>query len=106
MLYSLKHSKYEKKVIQDCLRGHRPLPDVIKNAPELYAGLEFTYAAFLDLSGDRPLGWTPGPIPWSSIMDYAKAHELSGEETEDLLFFIRRMDDAFLRYHESKTKKT
>lgn len=91
-------------MIQECYRDRRPLPKSIRNAPELLMGLEFTYGAFIDLNVERSFGWVPGPIPWSSIYDYARTHDLTPEETEDLTFLIRRMDEAYLRYHDEKAK--
>ena len=77
----------------------------IQNAPSLLMGLEFTYGAFMDLTLDRPMGWGPGAIPWSVIYDYARCHGLHREECEDLAYHLRRMDEAFLRYHDEKTSK-
>jgi len=51
----------------------------------------------------------PGPIPWRSVVEYASYYELDMDETDELLFMIRKMDGAFLRYHqkrmEDKAKK-
>ena len=68
-------------------------------------GLELFYGAFLDLSTCRPSGWGLCAIPWTVIHDYASANRLMGDEREDLFFHIRKMDDAYMEYHKSKTDK-
>lgn len=35
-------------------------------------------------------------IPWTSIANYSKAFELDEEQTEDLFYFIRHMDDSYI----------
>ena len=57
------------------------------------------------MSGDRSIGMGPGPIPWASMVFYAQHHELDDDETGNLLFFLRKMDTAFLRYHEKKLER-
>jgi len=39
-------------------------------------------------------------IPWTAIMEYAERNELNDEQEYDLLFFMRKMDDAFLKWYE------
>ncbi len=56
----------------------------------------------MDLTGDRSLGMGPGPIPWVAITAYSDYHELDQEESEDLLYYIRKMDEAYLTYHQKE----
>lgn len=86
------------------MRDRLPLPNRIQNAPVLWLGLEFFYSAFLDLNTCRPSGWNLGPIPWSAIADYANAMDVIGEQRDDLFFFVRSLDSAYLEYHEVKAK--
>jgi hypothetical protein len=71
-------------------------------APVLENGLEFYLQAFFDLSSDRSRGFDQGPIPWSSIISYASHYGLDYEETEELLFFVRRLDNEYLKKANSK----
>lgn len=42
------------------------------------------------------------PIPYMMIVEYALLHEFTAEQREDLLYYVRRMDSAFLKWYESK----
>lgn len=80
-----------------------PLPERIKNAPELLLGLELYYRAFLDLTSCRGNGYgTEGPIPWTATHEWANAHNLSGEQREDLFYFIPHMDEVYLKFKAKK----
>jgi len=105
LLYSIDQGPQECKIIQQCLRERLPFPQAIQNAPQLQMGLELFFDAFLDLDGDRPPGWTTSPIPWAVVKDYAKAYNITGEQRDDLVFFVRRMDRAYLGHLEKKAKK-
>lgn len=91
-------------MILNCYRRKRPLPDVIKNAPDLLIGLELYFEAFIELNTTRQTGWGAGPIPTSAIYEYAYCLGLDEEETEDLLYLIRKMDEAFLQYMKRKSQ--
>ena len=79
--------------------GH-PLPERIANSPELQIGLQLYLQAFLNLDSER----TDGPIPWSSIKDYAQAFEFDEEQSDDLFYFVRRMDNEYLKIKAAKAK--
>lgn len=81
-----------------------PLPDRIKNAPELQLGLEFFYLAFLELSSCRYLGFGAGPIPWLSISSYCEINDVVGEQREDLIFHVQKLDQAYLDWESKKIK--
>ena len=89
--------------MQECMLRHRPLPGCIQNAPTLFLGNELWYAAFLDLSSERELGWSTGPIRWTAICDYAEAW---GLDLADLEYFIREMDKVYLVKTAPKPKKS
>jgi hypothetical protein len=80
------------------------LPDRIANAPELPQHLEWYITAFYDLTNDRQSGFGEGPIPITSVLTYAKYYELDSYEVDDLWFFIRQLDAAYLKYVEKKNK--
>jgi hypothetical protein len=82
-----------------------PLPQAIQNAPELTIGLELYYGAFFDLDPDRPQSHGGlGPIPWSSIHSYAVAWALDEEQTDDLFYYVRQMDSAYLKWQAGKAE--
>ena len=83
---------------------HRPLPEKMQNAPELYMGLVLYYSAFVELSPDRAIGFGLGPIPWTARQLYAEKNGFSEEQTEDLHFFIVEMDKVYLDYMEKKSE--
>lgn len=91
--------------MQMCLRDGRPIPKAIQNAPELWMGLELFFTAWLELTPDRPSGWDVRPIPWTSISQYAEVFGITGEQRDDLFYFVRAMDDAYLKHCRKKSKK-
>lgn len=40
------------------------------------------------------------------MRDYADAYSITGEQREDLFYFVRAMDKAYLKYVDSKAKKS
>lgn len=75
----------------------QPLPERIANAPELFLGSELYLCAFFDLDSERSHGMGLTRIPWSRIKDYAIAFDLDEQQTEDLLYYIPKMDNANLQ---------
>lgn len=94
----------EQTIIKQCLRLGHPLPKRIQDAPQLQLGLELFYDAFWDLNGCRTFGMGMGPIPWTAIKDFAQAFEFDEEQFDDLYYYVRRMDDAYLKHHAPKKK--
>ena len=96
--------KAEQRIIHDCYRRKRPLPERIANAPDLFTGLELIFDAFIELNTTRQSGWGPGPIPSNAILDHCFYLGLNDDETVDMIYFIRKMDQAFLTYMTRKNK--
>jgi len=92
----------EARILKECYAWHRPVPDRILNAPELLLGLEVYYEAYMELNTCRSVSWSAGPIPWTSVQDYAIINEFTEEEATDLQYFIRKMDHAFLKRMDKK----
>jgi len=86
--------------------GKKPSQEVT-NEPELRAGLEFYYSAFLDLDRERShgMGWTR--IPWTAIAMYSQFYCCTDEQTDCLFVHIKAMDDAYLKQldEEAEAKK-
>lgn len=94
----------ESRILKECYVWRRPIPERIQHAPELWLGLEIYFQAFMDLNTCRSTGWSAGPIPWSAVQDYAITFGLDSEQTADLHYHIRMMDQAFLKRLDAKSK--
>ena len=97
MAYLLEIGPIEQSVAKQAMRAGQPMPERIANAPELQQGLQLYLQAFFDLDCERSHATAPTAIPWTCVQDYAKAFEFDEEQTEDLHFFIRRMDSEHLK---------
>lgn len=103
MLYGLEQGESEKWVLEQAYRLRMPIPEKFLNAPELTAGLGLFYAAFMDLTSCRALGYgVLGPIDWLTINEYCKANKIKGIQREDTFFFISKMDEVYLKWTNSK----
>jgi hypothetical protein len=69
------------------------LPDNIANQPVLQGNLVCYLDAFYELDSERSHGMALARIPWSRIVKFGMHY---GYDIEELLFFIRKMDDAHL----------
>jgi hypothetical protein len=95
----------EKTIIEQAVRGRKPLPDAIQNAPDLFRGLELYYVAFMDLTSSRVMGATEGPIAWNVIDYYCRALQFSEDQREDAFYYIAAMDKAYLDFRTQKATK-
>lgn len=102
MDYYLVQGQSERKIIEQCMRERLPLPDAIQNAPELLPGLDIYLTAFFDLNSSRQYGMTAGPIPWIVINEYCKVNELDPQQRDDMFYFIREMDNHYIKYLSKK----
>lgn len=94
----------EQRMIQECYRRKKALPERIQDAPDLLLGLELYFNAFIELNTCRSTGWSAGPIPSWSVGEYADRLDLNEDETEDLHYHMRMMDQAFLKHMARKNK--
>ena len=81
------------------------LPDSIANRPELIFGLQFYWEAFWCLSSERAVGMAEGPIPWSSVANYAETFGLPLDQFSDLWYIIKAMDTVFLEERRKQADK-
>ncbi len=86
------------------MRYGLPLPNRIQNAPELNIGLELYYVGFLDLTSCRVLGVGLGPIPLLTILEYCLIKGIRGEQQEDFVWFIQRLDAKYLEWETARAK--
>jgi hypothetical protein len=103
-LYLLEMGPHEQNISRQAIRAGQPIPSRIANAPELQTGLELFVTAFFDLDSERQASFSVGPIPWSKVKEYATAYEFDAELTEDLIHYVKQMDNAHLKRLESKSK--
>jgi hypothetical protein len=102
LLYELTHAPLEKDLLEKTLKRRLKIPKAIAEAPVLLAGLEVFYRAFWDLINDRP---TPDSmIPWYPVQLWADRHHLDSIASDDLHFFLRRMDMEFIKWAQKKSK--
>ena len=102
MRFRLKHAEAAQGIIDECDRRGVPYPDFIADAPDLRIDLVFVWEAFFELSWDRSVGMTWGPIPSSSIRQYATDYQLTAEEAYEFGLNIRAMDAVWLEHHRPK----
>lgn len=73
--------------------------------PDVMYGSEVYIEAFWSLSTDRPVGFSIGMIPFSSIDRYATRYGFdSVEEFSILEYVIRRMDQVYLEAKQRASK--
>lgn len=82
-----------------------PTPKWVEEEPLSAPGDEFFLKAFWDLSTERQLGFTVGPIPASKIRSYRGAKGFSPAMMDLFESVIRAMDGAYLEWAESERKK-
>lgn len=87
-----------------CVRQGLPLPDAIKNAPQLFLGLELYFQGFLELNDERQIGMAAGPIPWRALQQYCEVYDIVGDQKEDFFFHIKSLDAEFLRWQGEQSK--
>lgn len=57
-------------------------------------GLEYYLEAFAELGTCRQIGSGIGPIPFTSILEYAAFYNV--EDFEEFIYLIRQMDSAYI----------
>ena len=104
MLYTLDVGASEQTLIRQAQAAGRPIPDRIANAPRLMPGLDLYLNAFFDLDSERTHGFSLSPIPWGSIFAYGSAYGFDKEQQDDLIYFVRKLDQAHLDRLAKKQK--
>jgi hypothetical protein len=94
----------EQGIIKMAENNNLPIPDRILNKPILEEGLELYMQAFYDLDTERDYSMQAGPIKWSDIVGYAHYYDFDEEQTDALLFFMRRMDNFRLKELNKKSE--
>lgn len=63
------------------------------------------FQAFKDLSRQRSVGFAPSCIPFLDIIQYARYYNFSDEMEEDLLYYVKGLDDHYLEILNKDAKK-
>lgn len=96
---------HEQTIAKQAVRAGQPIPARIANAPELHIGLELFINAFFDLDSERQAGFSVGPIPWSKTREYGEAYKFDEDLIEDLMYFVKALDNAHMKRLERKNKQ-
>jgi hypothetical protein len=83
-----------------------PVPDPINDRPELMLGLQFYWYAFWELSSDRQIGMSEGPIPWSSMDRWCRRHGINGDEFDRFILMMKHMDSEYMKHRAKSNKKS
>jgi hypothetical protein len=75
----------------------------LQNAPVLRLGLALYLNAFFDLDTERDRADLQS-IPRSKVFQYARDYELDEWQSDDLWYFIQRMDFAALKWQKDANK--
>lgn len=67
-------------------------------------GLELYYTGFLDLTSCRQIGMGIGPISLLSILEYCFLKEIEGEQQQDFIWLIQRLDSKYLEWSKNRGK--
>ncbi len=106
LTYTFKHSESERIIIEQCYSQGRPLPDFIKDAPELCLGLDIFFKGFTTLTTCRPIGMSGvGSIPWTAMNDYCIHIGLTGEDHEDFCYLVSKIDQEYVKLVSAKHSK-
>jgi hypothetical protein len=82
-----------------------PLPERIKNAPELLHGLELYYNAFNSLTTSRVMGHgCIGGIPYAAISNFCREEGIEGELRDDLFYLVEHMDAEYIKWQTNRAK--
>jgi hypothetical protein len=65
---------------------------IYADAPTRDFAVSLCLRAWADLSTCRSIGMATGPIPWTSIIEWADFHELDREAAQILAHVIRQLD--------------
>ena len=86
---------------QEAEQSGEELAEYVVNAPVLRFGVALYYNAWFELDTERRRARLE-PIKRSSVFEYAKDYELSEVQTDDLWFYVSRMDSEFLKWYSTQ----
>lgn len=107
MEYTLSQGATEKTILEQCYRNRTPIPKSIQDAPTLGLGLGLFYDAFMHLTTCRALGanGTESPISWIVMMQYCEIQGITGDQREDLIYHVAKMDTVYMQHRLKEAKQ-
>ena len=106
MLWQVEHGEHEATVREQMRINKMPAPKWIEEKPELKIGLEFYWRAFWELATCRQIAHgAEGPIPWTSMNEYATRFEIRGDEFDRFAMVIKAVDSKYLMSRGKKIGK-
>jgi hypothetical protein len=79
------------------------LPSYVTDAPILRLGVALYYNAWFELDSERNRVRLR-PITRSSVFEYCRDYDLSDVQTDDMWFYVSRMDNGFLNWYETQIR--
>lgn len=84
------------------LRESGKLEEILETEPEVWPHLRWVWDAFFILHRTRQRGLGAQPIMLSEIESYCQLMDVTKDDWEDLLYYIQRLDEAWLSWAEKK----
>ena len=84
------------------LRESGKLEEVLESEPEIWPHLQWIWDAFFVLHRTRQRGLGAQPIMLNEIVAYCRLMGVSKDDWEDLIYYLQRMDEAWLSWAEKK----
>jgi hypothetical protein len=81
--------------------GRQVPPKLLQAPPEVHDSLAIYVQAFWDLCGDRQ----NNRITWVARHLWCQAYGIEGDDAEDLIFLVGRMDIAYIDWAHKKANK-
>jgi hypothetical protein len=102
LLYDFNWGLVEQRLLKAAQRSGRSPPEPLLNKPVLDQGLRVYLDAFYDLNSERHHGMGYMRIPHSKIREYGVFYGYDEEQLYNLLLYIPRMDNAFIKVLQEK----
>lgn len=105
MEWELKYSKVNLSIYQQAIKNNQPVPDFIKNKPEIKEkGLYFYLQAFFALETERNVGFAVSPIPILKIIEYGRYLGYKNEtHLDNFVYVMRQLDNVALKYYNKQS---
>ena len=81
----------------------RPIPNRMREAPQLELGLELYYQGFIEVNTERPAGFGVAPIPIKAMRSWARENGLDAEQEESFVYLASEMDRVLMKHLEKKS---
>ena len=104
LLYVLEQGPVERQIIKIAYKSRMPVPDKFNKAPTLLPGLELYFSAYDELVSFHTINAERPPILWADVHEYAKHHRFDSDQRENLMHYVRDLEQAALTWRRKKLK--